>query len=481
MRLSELLSDISYLAVKGNTNINIASLACDSRRVKKDSLFFCLDGTQTDGHIFANKAISDGAIALVCSKDIAVFDETICRIIVSDTRAVMSKMAKSFFRNACDQLNIISVVGTNGKTSTTYLVDSILRESGESTAIIGSNGVWIGGKHFKTVLTTPDPIDLHEIFYKLLVNKIKTVVMEVSAHAIALKKMEGVKSDIAVFTNFSQDHLDFFKNMQTYAAVKESFFNKKFVNVGVINADDDLGQKILDKRDLPVVSYGYENPADIRAQDYKCSMQGISYTLKICDDVREVSYLLNGKFNMYNTLAASAVATLYGIKSDIIAQGISKVKSIDGRNETFFMKNGARVVVDFAHTPDGVENILSYLASTITKGGRLIVVFGCGGGRDKFKRPLMGRAVAKYADFAIVTDDNPRYEDSYMIFRDIAAGLKENYEIIQNREDAIFYAMNEAKTSDTVAILGKGAERYQEIRGRKYPFYDVEVVHRFLG
>lgn len=481
MQLSELLSGINYIDVKGNTDLNISSLSCDSRRVKKDGLFFCLEGTQTDGHIFAHKAVADGAVALVCGRDVNLADDSVCRIIVSDTRAVMSKMAKTFFHSACDLLNIISVVGTNGKTSTTYLLDAILKETGEKTAVIGSNGVWIGERRIKSALTTPDPIDLHELFYKIHLNKIRYVIMEVSAHAIALKKMEGVTSDIAVFTNLSQDHLDFFKNMQTYAAVKESFFDKKYVRVGVINADDELGMKILKNADLSMISYGCENPADVFASDFEGSEKGISYTLGLCGETKRVSYSLKGKFNMYNTLAASAAARLYGIKADVIAQGISKVKSIDGRNETFFMKSGARVVVDFAHTPDGVENILSYMSSTGKKGGRLIVVFGCGGGRDKFKRPLMGKAVAKYADLAIVTDDNPRFEDSFSIFRDIVAGLKENYEIIQNREDAIFHALNQAGAADTVAILGKGAERYQEIKGRKYPFYDIEVVHRFLG
>lgn len=248
MQLSELLSGINYIDVKGNTDLNISSLSCDSRRVKKDGLFFCLEGTQTDGHIFAHKAVADGAVALVCGRDVNLADDSVCRIIVSDTRAVMSKMAKTFFHSACDLLNIISVVGTNGKTSTTYLLDAILKETGEKTAVIGSNGVWIGERRIKSALTTPDPIDLHELFYKIHLNKIRYVIMEVSAHAIALKKMEGVTSDIAVFTNLSQDHLDFFKNMQTYAAVKESFFDKKYVRVGVINADDELGMKILKKR-----------------------------------------------------------------------------------------------------------------------------------------------------------------------------------------------------------------------------------------
>ncbi|HRX13968.1 MAG TPA: UDP-N-acetylmuramoyl-L-alanyl-D-glutamate--2,6-diaminopimelate ligase [Eubacteriales bacterium] len=473
MLLAELIKGLKNETI-GFDNVEISSLACDTANVKKESLFFCIKGGQADGHDFAAKAVFDGAVALVAERKL---DIDVTQIIVSDVRAVMALIAKKFYDNAVDKLILIGVVGTNGKTSITYLINSILRQAGHATAVIGTNGVIIGDEKFSTDLTTPDPIELHEWFWKFSELKIKYVVMEVSAHAIYYKKIEGLRFDVTVFTNFSQDHLDFFHNMNAYAETKMSVFNEKYTKVAVVNSDDELGRRIVTENKIPIVTYGYEDVSDIFAMDYVENKDGMEFLINIYDEVERVGFYMHGKFNLYNILAAATTARIFGIKLKTITQGIKNVKRIDGRNETFYM-GGKKIVVDFAHTPDGITNILSYLKEA--SDGKLIVVFGCGGNRDKFKRPLMAMAVSKYANFAVVTDDNPRYENPETIVNEILGGMECQYIVIHSRKNAIEHAIEMAEKGDTVAILGKGAETYQEIMGRKIPFSDYDVLQKYI-
>lgn len=472
MFLQQLLNGLNY-EIKGETFIDVDSLACDTRQVKKGCMFFCIKGGQVDGHSFYRKAVGDGAVAIVCEKPL---DTEVTQIIVKDSREFMARVAKNFYHNAIDKMKLIAVVGTNGKTSTTYLIDSVLNVAGYNTAVVGSNGIFINGQHYDSTLTTPDPIQLHSWFYQMYLNKVHFVIMEVSAHAIAFKKMSGIKADLTVFTNFSQDHLDFFKDMQTYAKVKKSFFDRKYTATAVVNADDELGKEIIRDCKLPIVTYGIKN-ADVWASDIQCDDK-ISYTLNMCGEQARAVYPLRAMFNVYNTLAASCAVRMFGIKVDKIIEGISSVNCIDGRNETFVRSDNVKIVVDFAHTPDGVNNILSYLKSQCE--GRLIVVFGCGGNRDKFKRPLMGSTVSRYADFAVITNDNPRFESPTAIVADIEGGMTCEYKVVLNRSQATEFALSVAKCGDTVAILGKGSEKYQDIRGKKYPYSDVDVVHNLI-
>ncbi|HPG91863.1 MAG TPA: UDP-N-acetylmuramoyl-L-alanyl-D-glutamate--2,6-diaminopimelate ligase [Clostridia bacterium] len=473
MLLAELIKGVKNETI-GLDNIEISSLSCNTTNIKKDSLFFCIKGGQADGHDFAAKAVYDGAIALVVERKL---DIDVTQVIVSDVRAVMAILAKKFYDNAADKLILIAVVGTNGKTSTTYLINSILRQAGHSSAVIGTNGVIVGDEKFQTELTTPDPIELHEWFWKFNELKIKYVIMEVSAHAIFYKKIEGLRFDVTVFTNFSQDHLDFFHNMSAYAETKMRVFCDKYTKVAVVNSDDELGRQIVLENKIPVVTYGFFDVSDIFAMEYSENKDGMEFVINIYDEVERVFFNLHGKFNLYNILAAATTARIFGIKLKTITQGIKNIKRIDGRNETFYAK-GKKIVVDFAHTPDGITNILSYLKESCD--GKLIVAFGCGGNRDKFKRPLMARAVSKYCDFAVVTDDNPRYENPESIVNEILGGMDCNHIVIHNRRQAIEYAVNMAEKGDTVAILGKGAETYQEIMGRKIPFSDYDVLQKFI-
>lgn len=472
MYLKQLINGVAYEVV-GTGNPDITSLSCDTSTVKQNCLFFCLKGNKYDGHNFFRKVIGDGAAAIVCERKL---DTQALQIIVEDVRSVMSVAAKNFYDNCADKLKIVSIVGTNGKTSTSYILDGILSKAGYKTAVIGTNGIFFNGQRHSVGLTTPDPIDLHYWFKQMYLNKVDVVIMEVSAHAIALRKMEGVRSDVAIFTNFSQDHLDFFHTMEEYARVKKSFFVDKFVKNVVTNLDDKIGCELLSV--LPSVSYSVMSQADVMAQDVKIGNDGCAYHLNAFGQEAVITSKLAGMFNVYNSLSAISCALVLGVDIDTAVLAVKEVAGISGRNETIIRNDGARIVVDFAHTPDGIQNILSFLRKTTA--GKLIVVFGCGGNRDKFKRPLIAEKVSEYADFAVLTNDNPRYEDPQAIARDVYERLSCKYKVVLNRSQATEYALSIANGEDTVAILGKGAEEYQEIRGRKFPYSDVDVVRNLL-
>ena len=472
MYLQQLLNGVSYRMIgEGNPEINC--LACDTSQVKSGCLFFCLKGGKHDGHNFFRKAIGDGAVAIVCEEQL---ETQAVQIIVDDVRSVMCIAAKNFYDSCVDRLKIVSIVGTNGKTSTSYVLEAILSKAGYKTAVVGTNGVFFNGQRHASSLTTPDPIELHYWFRQMYLNKVDLVIMEVSAHAIALRKMYGILSDVAIFTNFSQDHLDFFRTMENYANTKKSFFTQKYVKNVVANADDSLGKEISTL--MPSATYSVEGNADVVATDVHIDKDKSTYRVELFGRTAVITTHLAGIFNVYNTLAAATCAQVLGVDIDTISAAIEEIHCVSGRNETIVRSDGARIVVDFAHTPDGVSNILSFLRRTTV--GKLIVVFGCGGNRDKFKRPLMAEKVSQFADFAILTNDNPRYEDPKLIAQDVSERLTCKYKMILNRSQATEYALSIATGEDTVAILGKGAEEYQEIRGRKFPYSDVEVVRNLL-
>ena len=472
MYLQQILNGVSCRVI-GNGNPEVTSLSCDTSTVKNGCLFFCLKGKRYDGHEFFRKALGDGAVAIVCEHPLPT---KALQIVVDDVRSVMCIAAKNFYGNCVDKLKVISIVGTNGKTSTSYILEAILTKAGHNVAVVGTNGIFFNGQRHASNLTTPDPIDLHYWFMQMYLNKVDTVIMEVSAHAIALHKIDGIVSDVAIFTNFSQDHLDFFGTMEQYASTKKSFFDKKYVKNVVTNADDSLGREIAGL--LPSATYSINEKADVKACDLHIDKTSSSFQVNVFEQQTLVTTHLAGQFNVYNTLAAITCAAVLGVDIDTITSAVDEVVCVAGRNETLIRSDGARIVIDFAHTPDGVHNILSFLKKTCQ--GKLIVVFGCGGNRDKFKRPLMGETVSKFADFAVLTNDNPRYEDPKLIAQDVSERLTCKYKVILNRSQATEYALSIATGSDTVAILGKGAEEYQEIRGRKSPYSDIEVVRNLL-
>ncbi len=471
MRLCEIL-DVE-------SDIEITGLAFDSSRVKDGDLFFCLVGRENDGHTFAADAISRGAAAIVVERRLAL---DCIQIEVADSRHALALAASAFYGNPSKRLKLIGITGTNGKTTTTYIVKSIIEEAGHVCGIIGTNAIEYCGNKLDARLTTPDPIELHATLKDMADAGVEYVVMEVSAHAIKLNKVDGITYEVGAFTNFSRDHLDFFGDMKSYAQTKKSFFSAEHCRSAVINVDDELGKEIAHDSALPAVTYGVDNPSDVFGIDLSMSAYGLSYVINMADAVGHVKFSLTGRFNMYNTLCAAAVAMSLGFPLSAVTAGIRNVKKIDGR---FNIINTAKcsVIIDFAHTDDGIANILRAIREFAP--ARIITVFGCGGNRDSSKRSVMGKIVSQMSDYCFVTSDNPRFEDPQAIIDQIISGISEiggtNYTAVVDRKQAIRCAMEMAEKQDIVLIAGKGAERYNDVMGRRTPYNDEQYVMEIAG
>lgn len=468
MKLSEL-----HDLFKDAQDTEITSLAFDTSQVKEGSLFFCLEGTKVDGHLFAQEAVEKGAVAIVTQHKLPL---DCIQITVKNTRKTLSECACNFYGNPSLKMKLIGITGTNGKTTTSYVLKNIIEASGRRCGIIGTNG-WGAEEHHELNLTTPDSIELQQILKEMVDKGVEYVVMEVSAHALALDKLSGVKFYIVAFTNLSRDHLDFFNNMENYKSAKKKLFTRNFSQCAVINADDPVGLEILNNCELPCLTYGYKNPSDVFAVNLEISEFGIEYVLNLMDDILHIKFSLSGKFNMYNTLCAATIARLLGISNSEIERGIFSLKKVDGRFNIINAEN-CSVLIDFAHTEDGLRNILSSVKEFAKH--RIITVFGCGGNRDAGKRSNMGEVAATLSDYCIVTSDNPRYESPMQIISEIEEGIKRagktNYCLEPDRKAAIIKALNMADNDDIIVIAGKGAENYQEVMGKKIPYNDEEFI-----
>lgn len=465
---------IKNLDVKGTANfedVEITGIYTSSDEVRQGGLFICEKGEKHDGHDFAAQAVKNGAVCVVAERDLSL---PVCTVVTDNTRAAESEISSAFYGCPAGRLKIVCVVGTNGKTSTAVIIYKILTCAGKKCGLISTNGIYVNDVYEPNEMTTPSPLTLNRLFRQMVDAGCEFCVMEMSAHAIALDKLRGIVAETTVFTNFSQDHLDYFGSMENYKNVKKSFFDKTHTKSAVVNADDAVGREIMAAADMPVVSYGIDCPADAFAVRVDCEGARLSYVMNIYDEMAFIRCGLSGRFNVYNTLAAATACRVLGIKMPQISHGISEIKFIEGRCQTVYFPQGFRVVVDFAHTPDGITNVLAHLKASDF--GRLIVVFGCGGDRDKSKRRLMGEAVSRYADYAFLTSDNPRGEDPFEIMFEAEKGLDIGHQLVCDRCAAITKAVYMARKDDVVAVLGKGHEKYQEINGVKYPFSDMEVV-----
>ena len=476
MKLKELLLGIDYKDIKGNINLDIESISQKTDEKNKDGLFFCYSGVKYDGHNFYQLAENMGAIVLIVEKFLPT---KTTQILVENTRKVIGKVCDNFYGNPTKQLKIIGISGTNGKTTSSFVLGSVLKKAGYSVGIIGTNGVYINDKYEPSCLTTPDSTELYKIFNKMVKNKIEWVVMEVSAHALDLLKVYGIVFECSLFTNLSHDHLDYFKNMESYAKAKQILFTKKYSKNCVINSDDNYGLSFFENCDAPKFLYGVMRPSDCFAINIKMDFSGSSYIVNFKDDIIEVEQNLIGKFNVYNVLGVVSVCKVLGIKNEFIQSGIKELKTVEGRFQQV-IKNPFDVIVDFAHTPDGLANVLK-TAKSLCK-GKIFCVFGCGGNRDAYKRAKMGLIATKFANTIIVTSDNPRFEDPQKIISQITSEIenKSNVFEIVDRTQAITYALSMASKGDVVLICGKGAEDYQEINGISYPFSDKEVVLKYF-
>lgn len=448
----------------------------DSKKVQKDDVFFCFEGKNFDGHEFVEAAVLHGAKAIVCSHEL---DVQIMQIVVPDTREAFALCCKNYFDKACDKLKIIGVSGTNGKTTTSSLIAHILNFAGKNTAVIGTSGAFWDGNNVNFSMTTPDPDVLHKFLKQMLEDGVEYVVMEVSAHAISLKKIAGLIFEVGVMTNVTEDHLDFFETFSRYAKTKVDFMNSPYVLSRVINVDDEILRKNIKENNLAKITYGVNTPADCFAAGISMTPKGSNFILNFLDNVIEINSPLVGNYNVENILAAICACSMLGVSFDESRDAVASFSGVEGRFNVYSSNKGFDVVIDYAHTPDGLKNVLK-TASGLTS-GRLICVFGCGGGRDRQKRPIMARVAEKFCDFVVVTSDNPRFEDPKAIIEEVSAGFVENNHIeIEDRFEAIKYAMQNARPRDLVMICGKGAEDYMEIMGEKHHFKDCEVVKEFL-
>lgn len=483
MRLSKLKGRVDGAKLVGGEgkDVTVTGLCMDSRLCKKGDLFFCTRGEKTDSHSYAYDAVENGAVAVVCEEELRL---DVPQIVVPDCRSAIGLLAAAFYGDPARKLKIVGVTGTNGKTTTTHMLASILRRAGKSVAIVGTLGVFYARKEIAPELTTPDPICLHELFADMVKCGVEYVLTEVSAHALYYKKDEGLRYAACVFTNFSRDHLDFFKTEKAYKAAKFRLFVKEKCAVAILNGDDPVGREIGEacQKRIKTSYYALGNPANTFAEVKSEDLQGTDFVLSIGDKSKRVDLPATGRHNVYNALAASACAAALGIGIDMIASGLGAMKPVKGRLERAAKFRGADIFVDFAHTPDGLEKSLGSLKAHCR--GKLLCVFGCGGNRDREKRPLMGEAVARLADFAVLTSDNPRNEDPTDIIAEIEKGYRRFsvcYAVLPERKNAIEYAVGLLKKGDILLVAGKGGEEYQEIMGIKYAYNDNAVIKEIVS
>ncbi len=475
MKLSALLQGIAH-EKKNFAEKEIASLCTDSRISGANDLFFCFRGTRVDSHRFAKEAARRGVSAIVCEHDCGV---ACPQILLADGREGMARIAANFYQNPQNSLKIIGITGTNGKTTTAHMLYSILKEAGKKAGLIGTLGAKYGEITVPPDLTTPDPVCLFSLLSDMLCHGVEYVVMEVSAHALALKKVCPIFFETAIFTNLTHDHLDFFHDMDSYGGAKRRLFSEENSRFCVLNADEPFTRTVKRER---IVTYGLENPADSFAVVQKEDARGSKILLNISDELCECTLSMGGRHNVYNALAAATAALHLGISTEQIGRGLSDCGQVDGRLEFVASYRGADIFVDFAHTPDGLEKSLAALKRHCK--GKLFCLFGCGGNRDEKKRPIMGETVAKGCDFAILSSDNPRYEDPCSILYEIEKGyqrVSRNYISVQEREKATAYALNLLEEGDILLVAGKGGETYQEIMGVKYSYNDKEVIKQLIA
>ena len=484
MQLADLIQRLRAISIDGPVDREITGLRYDSRRVGPGNLFVAVRGSCFDGHSFIEQAVDKGAVAIVGEKP--GLSKRATMIVVPNSREALARLAATYYGDPSRRLKVIGVTGTNGKSTTTFLVKHLLERANQSTGLIGTVRYEIGERVLPAQRTTPESLDLQELLSQCVEAGCRNVVLEVSSHALSQGRASEIAFDVGAFTNLTQDHLDFHHGMKDYFEAKARLFdsvrdNQKKERAAVINIDDPYGQQLAARfgRDLPMISYGMGARAQFRASNFKVEMNGTSYQL----NAKEKSYLVRlpliGRFNVYNSLAALAVAHAIGadVRTSVLA--LANAPQIPGRLEAIPAKRQFHVFVDYAHTDDALLNVLRTCRDLHPN--RLILVFGCGGNRDRTKRVLMGAVADQYADYAILTSDNPRKEDPEAIVRDIEAGFKrKNYEKIVDRKEAISRAIALAQPKDIVLIAGKGHEKYQEFGDYTVPFDDVEVAARAL-
>jgi UDP-N-acetylmuramoyl-L-alanyl-D-glutamate--2,6-diaminopimelate ligase len=467
-RLSDLVAGVPEALIRGDDRTVVESIGYRSDEASAGSLFFCVPGAHRDGHQFAAEAVGRGAAALVVERDLPL---DVAQVLVPSVRAAMGPLAAAFYGRPAEQMTLVGVTGTSGKTTVTYLLEAILEADGRSPGVIGTTGVRAGGRPVPLARTTPEAPDLHRLLADMADAGVESVAMEVSSHGLDQHRVGGIRFAVAVFTNLSQDHLDYHASMEEYFAAKARLFTPEISDLAVVNHDSVEGRRLVGR--LPTLTFGIDAGADVRAVDVRTTAEGIGFGV----DGLEVRSSLRGLFNVENCLAALAAARTLGIADEVAVRAIGSVTGVPGRVDAVEGGQDFLVLVDYAHKPDGIEKVLR--AARPLAAGRVLVVMGCGGDRDRGKRPLMGRAATANADLTVITSDNPRTENPMAIIAEIEPGARQGggaFVVEPDRRAAIRLALGEAAPGDVVVIAGKGHETYQELADRTIPFDDREVA-----
>lgn len=488
MELSKLINSIKAIQVTGVVERkDVESVVCDSKKVKRNSMFVAVTGFNADGHKYIMDAVNAGASVVVLEKDDVVADDffihnNVTKILVKNSREALSRAANAFYHEPSKKLSLLGITGTKGKTTTSYYVKNILQTAGYKAGLIGTIANYVGDIELKTTLTTPESNELHRLMAQMLNEGCTHCVMEVSSHSLALNRVNDLSFKGAVFTNLTSDHLDFHKTREEYLAAKKILFDiLDGQAVALYNFDDENGKRIVSGSKAKSFSYGEKQGADFLLSDVEYDLDGTRFSVQYDGVKYSLTTTLVGEFNAYNAAAAFAICVLTGIKPEVAVEGIRTTPQVPGRFEAVALGK-KKVIVDYSHTADSLEKALQALHK-ITGGKRKIyTVFGCGGNRDKTKRPIMGEIASRYSDKAIVTSDNPRFEEPMDIIKDITAGIKKNnYEVIENREEAIKKAVQDSEEDAVILIAGKGHETYQEIKGVRSHFSDKELAEKYLN
>lgn len=484
VRLQQLIKALPACQVAGDDNPVIQSLVMDNREAEKGSLFFCIKGFTVDGHDFAEKAVKAGSVAVVAERDLPHLGVPVVK--VRDSYKTMAILAAHFYQFPASEMQMIGVTGTNGKTTVTHLIRQILSDYNIETGIIGTMYMKFKGTEINVKNTTPDALTLQKSFSEMIKHDVKAVAMEVSSHALELGRVHGADFNIGVFTNLSKDHLDYHETMANYGRAKGLLFsqlgnsyNCRNQNVAVLNSDDPYFPELKKITAVPVLTYGLKQEADVRAEDVSMHETGCDFVLCAGDERLSVHLKMPGRFSVYNALAAAAAAFASGVPLSSVQQSLARVSGVAGRFEKVESDAPVHVIVDYAHTPDSLENVLQTVREIA--GGKVAVVVGCGGDRDKTKRPDMAAIAERLADKVYLTSDNPRSEDPESILEDMVKGMKQsNYKVITSRKEAIFEAVKQAEMNEVILIAGKGHETYQIIGNETYDFDDRLVAAEAL-
>ena len=479
MKLSDLTRENAQYILDSRGECEVLTPFMDSRKKVEKGLFFCISGARFDAHTFAEQAVANGANALVVERFLPI---DVPQVLVSSTRKAFGPMSAALCGHPARKMKMIGITGTKGKTTTSYLLKSILESAGMKVGLIGTTGNMIGSTFIHGNMTTPEADELQRLLKHMADENVNAVVMEVSAHATAMHRIDGICYDVGCYTNLSQDHLDYFETMEKYFEAKKVFFTPEYVKAAVLNVDDETTEKIIADAVIPCTRFGICTNADVFARDIEISENGVSFRMRTKDkQERDVKLKLTGIFNVYNALTAASAALEIGVSPDDVVRGLENVRAVPGRAEMLDTDMPYKVLLDYSHSPDALENILK-AARDFTR-GRVIVLFGCGGDRDHGKRPMMGEIGGKMADYCILTSDNPRSEDPFEILAAIEEGVRPTggkYTVIENRREAIRHALEIAEEGDIVILAGKGHETYQEIKGVKNHFDEKEVVQELL-